>query len=53
MMCYGKALANTAPIAVILIRLMTGTVFLSEGIQKFLFHRNRSRALCQYGDSNA
>jgi putative oxidoreductase len=28
---------NDAPAAVILIRIMTGAVFLSEGIQKFLF----------------
>jgi uncharacterized membrane protein YphA (DoxX/SURF4 family) len=29
--------AGTAPRAVILVRVMVGTVFLSEGIQKFLF----------------
>lgn len=34
---HRKAVANNAPIAVILIRLMVGAVFLSEGIQKFLF----------------
>jgi putative oxidoreductase len=34
---YRKAVATNVPIAVILIRLMVGAVFLSEGIQKFLF----------------
>jgi uncharacterized membrane protein YphA (DoxX/SURF4 family) len=37
MTIYQKTAATTAPIAVILIRLMVGGVFLSEGIQKFLF----------------
>lgn len=32
-----KVMVTTAPPAVILIRLMVGGVFLSEGIQKFLF----------------
>jgi len=32
-----KMLASDAPAAVILIRIMVGGVFLSEGIQKFLF----------------
>jgi putative oxidoreductase len=32
-----KVLASTAPAPVILIRLIVGWVFLSEGIQKFLF----------------
>jgi len=32
-----KLLASTAPSAVILIRLVVGWVFLSEGIQKFIF----------------
>jgi putative oxidoreductase len=32
-----KLLATDAPAAVILIRLMVGAVFLSEGIQKFLY----------------
>jgi uncharacterized membrane protein YphA (DoxX/SURF4 family) len=32
-----KLLATNAPAAVILIRLLVGAVFLSEGIQKFLF----------------
>jgi uncharacterized membrane protein YphA (DoxX/SURF4 family) len=32
-----KLLATNAPAVVIIIRLMVGTVFLSEGIQKFLF----------------
>lgn len=30
-------LGTTAPAAVIVIRLLTGTIFLSEGIQKFLY----------------
>jgi putative oxidoreductase len=32
-----KLLATSGPAAVIIIRLLVGTVFLSEGIQKFLF----------------
>ena len=32
-----KVIATTAPESVILIRLIVGAVFLSEGIQKFLF----------------
>lgn len=32
-----KVVASTAPVAVILIRFLVGAVFLSEGIQKFLF----------------
>jgi uncharacterized membrane protein YphA (DoxX/SURF4 family) len=32
-----KILSTAAPSAVILVRLMVGAVFLSEGIQKFLF----------------
>ena len=32
-----KVIATTAPRSVILIRLIVGAVFLSEGIQKFLF----------------
>lgn len=32
-----RLLFSNAPTAVVLIRLMVGTVFLSEGIQKFLF----------------
>jgi putative oxidoreductase len=32
-----RVLASTAPASVILIRLVVGWVFLSEGIQKFLF----------------
>lgn len=32
-----KYLQSNAPVAVILIRLMVGAVFLAEGIQKFLF----------------
>jgi uncharacterized membrane protein YphA (DoxX/SURF4 family) len=34
---FGKLLATSAPAAVILIRLIVGVVFLSEGIQKFLY----------------
>ena len=33
---YRKLLATNAPVAVILIRILVGWVFLSEGIQKFL-----------------
>ena len=33
----GKLTSSKAPNAVVLIRLMVGAVFLSEGIQKFLF----------------
>jgi putative oxidoreductase len=36
-MMWHKLLASDAPRAVILIRLIVGGVFLSEGIQKFLF----------------
>src|SRR3954452_20549832 len=34
---FRKLLTTHAPAAVILVRLIVGTVFLSEGIQKFLF----------------
>jgi putative oxidoreductase len=34
---YRKMLATNAPAVVILIRLIVGAVFLSEGVQKFLF----------------
>src|SRR5437870_10752119 len=34
---FGKLLATNAPAAVVLVRLLVGVVFLSEGIQKFLF----------------
>lgn len=34
---FAKLTASQAPAAVLLIRLMVGAVFLSEGIQKFLF----------------
>ncbi len=37
MSLFWKLLATNAPAVVILIRLMVGGVFLSEGIQKFLF----------------
>jgi uncharacterized membrane protein YphA (DoxX/SURF4 family) len=37
MTCLVKLAATRAPATVILIRLMVGAVFLSEGIQKFLF----------------
>lgn len=36
-MQFRNLLATTAPRTVLLIRLMTGAVFLSEGVQKFLF----------------
>lgn len=36
-MSWQSLLATKAPAAVALIRLMVGTVFLSEGIQKFLY----------------
>ena len=32
-----KTISSSAPSAVLLIRLLVGAVFLSEGIQKFLF----------------
>jgi uncharacterized membrane protein YphA (DoxX/SURF4 family) len=34
---FKRLVATRAPVAVILIRLMVGAVFVSEGIQKFLF----------------
>src|SRR5436305_10313679 len=34
---FRKLLATDAPAAVVLIRLLVGAVFLSEGVQKFLF----------------
>jgi uncharacterized membrane protein YphA (DoxX/SURF4 family) len=37
MSLYRKIIATNAPSAVILIRITVGSVFLSEGIQKFLF----------------
>jgi uncharacterized membrane protein YphA (DoxX/SURF4 family) len=37
MSLYQKIIATNAPPAVILIRIVVGSVFLSEGIQKFLF----------------
>jgi putative oxidoreductase len=37
MVLPAKLLGTTAPAAVILIRLMVGGIFLSEGIQKFLY----------------
>jgi len=37
MKSFQKLLATTAPASVILIRLLVGAVFLTEGIQKFLF----------------
>ena len=32
-----RFLSTNAPVATVLVRLMTGSVFLSEGIQKFLY----------------
>src|SRR5438552_15308091 len=37
MIFFRKLLATNAPAAVILVRLIVGAVFLSEGIQKFVF----------------
>lgn len=37
MKIFRKIIATKAPPAVILIRLLVGTIFLSEGIQKFLY----------------
>jgi uncharacterized membrane protein YphA (DoxX/SURF4 family) len=37
MSLIGRVTASTAPKAAILIRILVGSVFLSEGIQKFLF----------------
>src|SRR4030095_3417705 len=34
---FSRLLASNAPAAVLLIRLLVGAVFVSEGIQKFLF----------------
>jgi uncharacterized membrane protein YphA (DoxX/SURF4 family) len=34
---YKKIIGTEAPPAVVLIRLIVGTIFLSEGIQKFLY----------------
>ena len=40
-MFWRRLLATDAPAAVVLIRLMVGAVFLSEGIQKFLYPATR------------
>ncbi|QEL17800.1 putative membrane protein [Limnoglobus roseus] len=37
MTAYKRVLATDAPPAVLLVRLMVGGVFLSEGVQKFLY----------------
>jgi putative oxidoreductase len=37
MKIYKKIIATQAPAAVVLIRLLVGTIFLSEGVQKFLY----------------
>lgn len=42
-------LRTTAPTATVLIRLMVGAVFLSEGIQKFLFHARGSGRFAEIG----
>jgi uncharacterized membrane protein YphA (DoxX/SURF4 family) len=34
---FRRALSTRAPVAIILVRVLVGSVFLSEGIQKFLF----------------
>ena len=36
-MTWRKLLTSDAPTAVLLIRLLVGGIFLSEGLQKFLF----------------
>ena len=41
MTALGRVLASKAPASVVLIRLMVGLVFLSEGIQKFLYPDDR------------
>jgi putative oxidoreductase len=35
--CFEATMRTNAPSAVVLVRLLVGTVFLSEGVQKFLF----------------
>ena len=43
-----KLLASDAPAAVILVRLMVGAVFLSEGVQKFLFPDDPDRGAARF-----
>lgn len=44
-----RVLRTTAPPATVLIRLMVGAVFLSEGIQKFLFYGRGSGRFVEIG----
>lgn len=43
-----RLLASHAPAAVVLIRLMVGAVFLSEGIQKFLYPEDPDRGAARF-----
>lgn len=45
---YRRIFATNAPAAVILIRLMVGAVFLSEGIQKFLYPGDPDRGAARF-----
>lgn len=49
---FVKAVETTAPTATILIRLLVGGVFLSEGIQKFLFHERGTGRFIKIGLPN-
>jgi putative oxidoreductase len=48
MTLFRKLLATNAPAATILIRLIVGAVFLSEGIQKFLFPEDPDRGAARF-----
>lgn len=45
---FRRVLATDAPAAVILVRLMVGAVFLSEGIQKFMFPDDPDRGAARF-----
>jgi uncharacterized membrane protein YphA (DoxX/SURF4 family) len=45
---WRRILASDAPAAVLLIRLMVGAVFLSEGVQKFLFPGDPDRGAARF-----
>jgi putative oxidoreductase len=45
---FRKILATESPAAVILIRLMIGAVFLSEGMQKFLYPEDPDRGAARF-----
>jgi putative oxidoreductase len=45
---FRRILATDAPAAAILVRLMVGAVFLSEGIQKFLFPDDPDRGAARF-----